>query len=267
MKVLETYFASALLFSIGGVFMIITSYEQLKSFQYKPGIYIFINKKYPSKKYVGKANDLFYRIANQHKNAKSKQYIHRTIRRGKDGLLNNFYVELIHWWDNPVDTLEVLALETACIDAYDCLVEKGGYNICLFGNDTTGYKHTKESLEKISIASKGRKFSNLHKHRLSIARIGFHPSQKTKNKLRIINSGKKLSEITKEKISTTLKGKFCGSRNSNYNPTIFKFKNKITNKIFEGTQYDFYTKFDLSPNRLSRVLKGKNKSIKSWILV
>jgi len=131
--------------------MIITNFKQLESFRNKSGIYLFTDKLYPNKRYAGKAyNRLYGRIAIEHKNGQGykTQYIDRIIKQY--GLLERFNIELIHWWDETVDKWEVLALEVAVIDAYDCLVNKGGYNILLFNFDRTGTKASLETKEKLS---------------------------------------------------------------------------------------------------------------------
>ncbi len=222
--------------------MIITNFKQLEPFRHKSGIYIFINKKDPTKCYCGKSsNRLYRRIAIEHNNANgaSHQYIDRVIR--KCGLMQYFVIELIHWWDEPVDNLEVLALEIAAIDAYNCLVSAGGYNHLLFGSDRTGTRATNITKKKMSISGK-LKFQH-----------GFiHP-----------NKGMKFSQETCQKMSQSRQG----TNNGRFDRTIYQFKNSITHEKFRGTQYDFRIKYGLNATCLNEVIKGVQKSTKNWILV
>ena len=83
-----------------------------------------------------------------------------------------------------------------------------------------GKKHSEETKEKISIASKGRKSTRKGKKlpvetriKMSIARKGLHHSKKTKEKIRLANIGRKHTEETKEKIGQARLGKYKGSDN------------------------------------------------------
>lgn len=259
MRVLETQSASASSFSTEGIFMIIEDYEQLKPFKNKSGIYIFFNKKDPTKRYVGKSINLYRRIAIDHKNAKNKNhYIDNVIK--KYGLLKYFNIELIHWWDEPIDKLTLLALEAAAIDEYKCLTKFGGYNILSCGTDMRGFKHSEKSKQKISISHKGKIFSKEHRKNLSISLQRRIYSQETKRKMSLNsaknNLGKKLSQETCLKISIKRR-----------NPIIYKFQNRITNETYMGTRYDFYTKYMADDGDTSKLIKGQLKSVKNWILL
>lgn len=64
-----------------------------------------------------------------------------------------------------------------------------GYNSCPLSTSPKGFKQTKESKIKISIAKKGKNF-----------RFGYSPSESTRQKLREANLGKKLPEDVKAKL-------------------------------------------------------------------
>ena len=232
--------------------MIISDFEQLKPFRHKQGIYLFTDKENPTKHYVGKAKNLFKRIAQDHQNSTGKYYIDYVIK--KYGLLKKFQIELIHWWDTPTNNLEVLALEAAVIDAYSCLTKQGGYNICLFGNDRTGISLSDEHKRKIGLKSKNR-----------------HPTLETRNKISKSLKGyvhKPMPQERKEQQSKIMKSRFTDKTNHPfYDHSIYTLKHRLTNELFEGTRCEFYTKFNLCPQNVSRVLSGKEKSIKQWILI
>lgn len=77
------------------------------------------------------------------------------------------------------------------------------------------------------------------------------------------------TEATRKKISNNLKGKFVGAKSSGYDPTIYKFQNSHTLEIFEGTCYQFYTKYNLHKGHVRSIAKamGRLKSYKNWILL
>lgn len=78
--------------------------------------------------------------------------------------------------------------------------------------------------------------------------------------------GKRHSISTIEKIKHTLKGKMSGKLNPKFDNRIFKFYNKKTNILFEGTRFDFYTKYNIDRNSLCALITKKAKSAYGWIL-
>lgn len=54
---------------------------------------------------------------------------------------------------------------------------------------------------------------------------------------------------------------------SNLDKTIYKFKNETTGEIFEGTRYDFYTKYNLNRSSVNSLIYGTLKITKNWILI
>lgn len=150
---------------------------QYKEIPKKSGIYQFTNK-INGKIYIGKSVNLKMRIKNYKYSKTLDQVISRAVK--KYGW-ENFNIDILHYYDDPVDKWELLALETAFIDAENSLVPNG-YNVCLFGNDATGCKHSSETIEK-------RRQSNL---------------------------GKKRTEEQKKVMSDVRKGKYCGKENHMY---------------------------------------------------
>ncbi len=223
--------------------MVITNFQQLKSFRNKSGIYIFINKKDPTKKYVGKTKRCLYkRIAIEHNQANHTQCLHQAIK--EVGLLEGFTIELIHWWDGPIDNLEILALETAIIDEYKCLKKFGGYNTCLFGSDRTGIPLSKE-----------------HKNHISNALKGKAPSLETRQKMKLNRP-----DVSGE--NNPMFGKrLTGQANHNFDLRIFHFFNKVTNETFKGHQNDFIKKFNLNAACVCYLIQQKRSIHKNWVLM
>jgi len=98
---------------------------------------------------------------------------------------------------------QLIAREQDFIDALN-----PWFNILKKAHSALGYKHTKESLKKISIGRKGKKHSQESKEKISKNRSGQyswwngkHHSKQTIEKLRELNIGHHHSEETKQKIS------------------------------------------------------------------
>ena len=106
--------------------------------------------------------------------------------------------------------------------------------IYIHGHNWNGKKHSKESLQKMSLVQKGKKYSEESKRRISIVLKG--------NKRRL---GKKHSEETKRKMSSLKKGKgsyfygkhLVGDQSSNWQggisklPYSFDFDENLKEKI------------------------------------
>ncbi len=121
-------------------------------FSKKPGVYKITNI-LNNKIYIGKANDLNQRIPVHWYPSYKDSYFDRSCKKyGKE----NFIIEILHEQES-LNVEELLALEVAFIDFFDCLFSNGGYNMCLFSNDNTGLKRTKETKEKLSIGKLGEK--------------------------------------------------------------------------------------------------------------
>ena len=54
--------------------------------------------------------------------------------------------------------------------------------------------------------------------------------------------------------------------NPRYDHQIYSFKNLATAEIFTGTQYEFRIKYSLDSGNLGNLLKGKQKSLRGWVL-
>ena len=74
-------------------------------------------------------------------------------------------------------------------------------------------------------------------------------------------------KIFKEKV-TRYGNHYCsGKNNPSFDKTIYRFYNKITKEIFEGTSYDFYTKYKLIMQNVRQLVRGKRKCVGKWILL
>lgn len=186
------------------------------------------------KQYIGQTINLSLR-AKQHQRGKI-QVIDKAIQKhGWD----NFNLIILHQWNLiPADPYEMTALETAWIENEQSLIQQGGYNVALFGRNILGYKHSPIAKRKMS-----------HWH-----------------------SNKTLSTEHKTNIGKTSKGRrypnLClGDKNPNFDHTLYSFKNQLTNEIFNGTRYDFYTKYNLNKGCVNALVNKKYKFTKNWILI
>lgn len=107
--------------------------------------------------------------------------------------------------------------------------------------------------------------------KISISNTGKHHSKETKQKISDNNAkpmlGKHHSEETKRKIGKISKEKNSGEKAHQYDKTIYRFQNKITQEIFEGTRYNFYTKFDMDKSKIHELIHGTRNYHKNWKLL
>lgn len=154
------------------------------------GIYMVYNK-INHKAYIGSSAHIKHRWATHKRtlNGNSNGSI-PLFNAGKKYGANNFSFYLICWADTSI----MAPYEAKCflknaeqywIDFYQTSDKQFGYNIRKYAESNYELKHSKESIEKIRIASTGRKLS-----------------EKTKEKIRQSKIGKKinLSEESREKI-------------------------------------------------------------------
>lgn len=90
---------------------------------------------------------------------------------------------------------------------------------------------SKETLEKMSIASKNMIRTNEHNMKIAKSNTGKKLSEKTKKKLSELNLGKKLSEETKKNISQNNKGKIVSLETRNKISNSNKGKSKSLEHI------------------------------------
>lgn len=158
------------------------------------------------------------------------------------------------------------------------------YN-CLLASDGGRHIPTPESKAAMAASMKGRKFTPEHRAKISkglkghlvkastrlkigSARKQFRHTEKTKARLAEVRLGWKHPENVKAKIKASNQGKHNHSATNNprYDHTVYRFKHP-DGRMFEGTRFDFYTKYNLSAGMVSQVVRGLRASVKKWVLV
>ena len=136
---------------------------------------------------------------------KPKYAIHHAI--AKYGELNFSINEL--QFCNSVE--ELFDAEKKWIIQLRTHISQNGYNMTFGGEGVIGHIITDEQKQKMSIAHKGKTFSELHCLHISQAktgkRLGVKLTDSHKKKISIATKGKIVSEETKNLISNALKGK------------------------------------------------------------
>ena len=147
-------------------------------------------------------------------------YFHRAIRKYD---IYNFKWTTLH--DNIITIEDLNRLEIFYINYYDTF--GNGYNLTEGGGGSIGFKHTEKSKAKMSETHKGKKLSEGHKEKISVANsgennafYGKHHSEETRKKMsnsrrgeKHRNYGKHLPIKTRRKISEALSGRFGGQNN------------------------------------------------------
>lgn len=88
-------------------------------------------------------------------------------------------------------------------------------------------------------------------------------------------AGHKHSEESKRKTSEKLKGrpspmkgrKILLENNCHCDKNRYTFQNTITNEIFIGTRYEFWTKYSISRQSVSHLIRGKSHTSHGWIVI
>src|ERR1017187_1122893 len=200
-----------------------------------------------NKAYVGSAEEAYNRLNIQYlhyENTSNNRPIENAIR--KYGWAN-FKIYLIHVFETPVSSDEMLALETAYIAFFDTTNPKIGYNVLLMGFSRMGTKHSEETKTKMSLVKIG-KFSG------------------EKNPM----WGKHLSEEEKKNISDSLKGKYCGENNWNYRKILSEeHKQKLRENHYDNSgknnpMYGRLGKDNVNSKLIKQIDKNTSDVIKIW---
>lgn len=103
---------------------------------------------------------------------------------------------------------------------------------------------------------KGRKHTEDTKHKMREQRRGKnHPLY-----------GKHHTDKTKEILSNIFREKFTGSGNPNFDSTIYNFMNSKTGENISSSRYDFYSKYNLDPSNVNKLIKGKINKLSGWVI-
>lgn len=168
-----------------------------------------ITNKLNLKVYIGKASDALKRFRVHIKIAKGgkEKYprkfhaIHAAIV--KYGL-ENFTFEILHETLTEQDAFNLESKEIMLLKTNNLPT----YNLSNGGEGNSGWKHTKESRKKMSLARKGKSFSNEHKKALSEAQSGSNHSQFGKHQSIKWREGKsKITSAEVEEIKYLIKSK------------------------------------------------------------
>ena len=265
--------------------MFITDLKQLEQFKGVPGIYRFYFIK-NNKNYIGEAIDLWRRITIQYPKEIKRNVSRSVVQAIKKHGWENIQIELLDWGNHLKEANERLALETACIEAYNSLtVNQSGYNICFFGHNWQGGKHSEITKKQMSqnhydVNGKnnpmfGKNHSDTAKSKISKANLGHKHTLFTKKLWSIQRSGNKnpnfgkpMTEHQKNKNRATWKRKMVeGYIAPTADLTLYIFKNKITNELFTGTRRDFYKKYHLQRAGVDRLIHNTRKSSQKWVLL
>jgi hypothetical protein len=131
----------------------------------KIGVYAWENK-INNKLYVGSGDPLYLRISDYYQpwylESRNNLYIVRSLNKY---YMNNFNLHVLEYSDYK----SLIMCEQKWID-----LVKPEYNINPIAGSTKGYKHSSESLEKMSILAKGRKHTDEVRDLMGKNRIGIN---------------------------------------------------------------------------------------------
>ncbi len=199
-------------------------------------MYIYkITNNLNNKIYVGQTiNDVQVRFEEHCRPSKNKTLIDRAINKyGRE----NFTVETICETDS-IDKLN--ELEIHYIAKLDSMNPEVGYNLCIGGGNTKGYRHRESSKRKMSESRMGIFAGEKNPF------YGKHHTEETKKRLSEIHKGKPLSALHRKHLSET-------------NPRKHKIICTTTGEHFNSLK-EAADKYNLKSTHISRVCRGKRKS-------
>lgn len=139
-----------------------------------------------------------------------------------------------------IDTAETIEeLNTKEIYWIDKLntMTPNGYNLCIGGGTTTGYRHREDSKKSMSIKKSKMYVGDGNPF------YGKHHSEEAKERMRIAKTGRKLTEEWKKNIAISQK---------------VKVVNLDTKEVFDSIK-EAGEKYNIFPTHITRVCKGKRK--------
>ena len=220
-----------------------------------------------NKVYIGKTIDFVKRKSAHLRCSRNESYFvfHKALQKyGED----NFKWEII-LKDKESNLSD---REKDFISEYDCHYLNGyGYNMTLGGDGTLGFRHSdeyKRNLSKKMIGNKntlGNKLSDEHKLKLSIALKGI--SRLQCGRVHTNEQKEHMSNVMMGRVfSETHKANLAKVNRDSHNKNIYKFRN-TKNEEFAGTMLDFKEKYNLDRSSITRLVSGKSKIMKDWVLI
>lgn len=218
------------------------------------------------KVYIGQSVDIYKRWTGHKNKLDNNKHQNNHLQRawnlyGK----NNFRFDILE------ECFKDLLNERECyyIELMHSMDQNHGYNLTSGGSSKMSY--SKETINKMSIAKKGKPLSDEHKKKLSEvhkgrvfseetrkklseANMGHEVSEETREKLRKAHSGKKLSEESKEKVRKTRIKK----------PVIQFDKNGNFIREYESVALAGQIN-NIPPTNISAGCKGKRKTVRGFI--
>lgn len=140
-----------------------------------------------------------------------------------------------------IDTAETIEeLNTKEIYWIDKLntMSPNGYNLCIGGGTTTGYRHREDSKKSMSIKKSKMYVGGGNPF------YGKHHSEEAKERMRIAKTGRKLTEEWKKNIANSQK---------------VKVVNLDTKEVFNSIK-EAGEKYNVIPTHITRVCRGRRKS-------
>jgi group I intron endonuclease len=240
---------------------------------FEPCIYYWENK-INGKVYIGKANDF---------NERTKEHIYLANTNPKYPIdcaikkygIDNFEIKIISFFCTAKEAL--LAEIEWIAEMRNYIGRDNVYNITDGGEGALGYKHTaetiqkmsgknhhlfgkkmpREQVEKIRKNNVGRVVSNDTRKKISIANIGKIVSKETRDKLSNIFTGRELNQDIKNKISVKNSGENNPSAKLNW-----KKVNEIRELLKNGIKHkDIAIKFGVKTSTISNISINKNWKI------
>lgn len=234
------------------------------------GIYKIINR-VNNKYYVGSSINITEgkgRLARHKTDLKYNRHDNEHLQRAWNSYgCDNFEFVIVEKLDN-ITKKELLLVEQKYLDIAKTELDKC-YNMSF---DAFGTRYVRsEVVEKRRNSQKRRVFSEESKKRMSEARKGWVYSPETLEKMKIAKRGKNhplFGKTHSEKTKTKMSLSKTGSNNNRYDSTVRKFINKITNELFEGTQFELSKKYNLNNKNVNLMVNSKKyrKSVGGWSL-
>lgn len=144
------------------------------------------------KVYIGSAVNMRHRrnchFSDLNKNIHCNDYLQKSFNKYKE---INFKFEVL---ERVNDKKDLIKQEQYWIDKTKCTNDKYGYNLCPTAENSLGYKHTEETLKKMSTLRMGKTY-----------RIGMKHTEESKNKMAESNYKRFSDKNNREIISKGLK--------------------------------------------------------------